>query len=181
MPLWPVAAQDSELFQRLTRDALVESHSIYGFFPQAYELVYGQQQPANISFDGRSRGRVAILRGETGSLVIKPMQSRREDEIAAIAGALGVGPRQFPSLPGFLTEEFIEGQFFTELTAQQARPDSMQRVGRSLGSMLGQLHQNQIYYNDATLSDPGGRSHLLVGHDGDCCMPSCRKRRYRLD
>ncbi len=168
MPLWPIAAQHSGLFQRLTLDTLAESHSIYGFFPQAYDLVYGQKQPAGISFDGRNRGRVAILQSDTGSLVIKPMQSQREDEIAAIAGTLGIGPRQFPSLPGFLTEEFIEGQFFTELTPQQVSPNLVHRVGRSLGSMLFQLHQYQIYYNDATLSDPDGRSHLLVDPDGDC-------------
>jgi hypothetical protein len=37
----------------------------------------------------------------------------------------------------------------------------MYQLGRILGDMLARLHANQIFYNDATLSDPSGRSHLL--------------------
>jgi tRNA A-37 threonylcarbamoyl transferase component Bud32 len=44
----------------------------------------------------------------------------------------------------------------------------MYRLGRALGNMLGRLHANQIFYNDTILSDPSGRSHLLVSSNGDC-------------
>ena len=135
-----------------------------------------------MTFDGRTRGRVAIFRfqepSENPGLVVKPLQSRREGEIAQLAGAAQVGPTQYPSLAGFITEEFIPGVFFTDLAAKQiadagngngnstADADAiMYRIGRNLGGMLARLHRQQIYYNDATLSDPAGRSHLIVPPD----------------
>ena len=41
----------------------------------------------------------------------------------------------------------------------------MHQTGQRLGDMLAQLHRNKIYYNDTTLSDPSGRSHLIVLSD----------------
>ncbi|MDA1129120.1 MAG: hypothetical protein O2913_10540 [Chloroflexi bacterium] len=46
--------------------------------------------------------------------------------------------------------------------------DLLERIGSTLGDMLLRLHQADVYYNDATFSDPGGRSHLLVAEDGSC-------------
>ncbi|GIT42872.1 MAG: hypothetical protein Ct9H300mP11_08080 [Chloroflexota bacterium] len=34
--------------------------------------------------------------------------------------------------------------------------------------MLRRLHQEGIYYNDVTFSDPMGRSHILVALNGRC-------------
>ena len=135
-----------------------------------------------MTFDGRTRGRVAIFRfqepSENPGLVVKPLQSRREGEIAQLAGAAQVGPTQYPSLAGFITEEFVPGVFFTDLATKRiadggngnADNDNdndaiMYRIGRNLGGMLARLHRQQIYYNDATLSDPAGRSHLIVPPD----------------
>ena len=42
----------------------------------------------------------------------------------------------------------------------------MYQRGRDLGNMMTNLHASQIYYNDTTLSDPSGRSHLLVSFGG---------------
>jgi tRNA A-37 threonylcarbamoyl transferase component Bud32 len=144
------------------------TYSIYGFFPGVYEMVYKREPPPSITFTGRARGRIAIVRAEGWGLVVKPIQNQREDEIAGIAGAMGVGPRQRPSLPGFLTEEFVPGRFFTELPPEEVDAEAMYRLGRALGNMLGRLHANQIFYNDTTLSDPSGRSHLLLSSNGDC-------------
>ncbi len=130
-------------------------------------MIYQREEPAALSFDGRTRGQVAIIQGPHRSLVIKPVQSQREAEIAAIAGQLGVGPQQYITVEGFLTEEFIPGKFFTELPPEQANSTTMYQIGRSLGNMLCRLHASQIYYNDSTLSDPNGRSHLLLS-DGHC-------------
>ena len=98
--------------------------------------------------------------------MVKPLQNRREEEIAAIAGRLGVGPRQLPSLPGFLTEIFSPGRFFTDLPPELLTEDFLNAVGNRLGEMLRSLHRERIYYNDATLSDRAGRSHLLVTEEG---------------
>ena len=100
--------------------------------------------------------------------MIKPLQSQREDEIARIAGDIGVGPSQLETLPGYLTEEFVSGMFFTELPEERLTEDFLNEVGSEVGYMLRRLHQEGIYYNDVTFSDPMGRSHILVALNGRC-------------
>ncbi len=168
--LWPLSESQPALFDKLLHDPLVESHSIYGLFPGLYEWVYGNGPPPQVSWEGRTRGRVGIFQKDNAGLVVKPLQNRREDEIAAIAGGLGVGPQQLPSLPGFLTEEYAPGAFFTDLPPQLLTGDFLRSLGVRLGRMLRSLHRTGIYYNDATLSDPDGRSHLLVTEDGQATL-----------
>ena len=178
---------DAGLFDKLASDRLLQTYSIYGLFPGLYQRIYRNRERPELTFDGRTRRRVAIFRfqepSENPGLVVKPLQSRREGEIAQLAGAAQVGPTQYPSLAGFITEEFVPGVLFTDLATQRiadcgngnadgnADTDTdtntdadaiMYRIGRNLGGMLARLHRQQIYYNDATLSDPAGRSHLIV-------------------
>lgn len=167
-PLWPLAASDPELWKRLLEDERIERFSVYGLFPAAYPLVYGPtSNRATIRYDGRTRGRVAIITGETTAVVIKPCQSIREAEIAAIAGDLGVGPKQLPTIGGFLTEEFVQGAFLTHLRPERVNEEAMRGFGVKLAGALHGLHAAGICYNDATISDPEGRSHIIVRNDGE--------------
>ena len=169
-PFWKLADLERDLFRRLAEDPWVEALSLYAFFPPTLaQRVDGGPIPA-VEYTGRTRGQVAIVRLERATVVIKPYQSAREGEVAAIAGDLGVGPRQLPSLPGYLTEEFAEGDFFTSLPPERRGAAEMEGVGRSLGAMFRRLHDAGIYYNDASLSDPEGRSHLIVDRDGGCLL-----------
>ena len=168
-PFWCLAGDeddadtDPELFGKLAGDPLLPTYSIYGLFPGVYERIYGDGQRPTLAFDGRTRGRVAILRFDEGhGLVVKPLQSRREGTISQIAGEERVGPQQQPSLEGFITEEFVSGLFFSDLPQETVAEETIYRIGRDLGGMLARLHARQVYYNDATLSDPEGRSHLIV-------------------
>ena len=141
---------------------------MYGLFPAVYPLVYGlQSDAASIRYDGRTRGRVAIINGESAGVVIKPCQSSREAEIAAIAGGLSVGPRQLISIDGFISEEFVDGRFLTDLTIADATEDRMRSVGAALAGALSRLHAAGVCYNDATISDPDGRSHIILRPDGE--------------
>ena len=72
-----------------------------------------------------------------------------------------MGPRQEESLKGFLVEEHVPGPSFTEITMESLGDSDFFAIGSRLGAMLATLHALHIYYNDATLSDPDGRSHLL--------------------
>ena len=121
-----------------------------------------------MTMTGRRRGPVAMLEFEGRGLVIKPLQSYREGEVAAIAAETGAGPVQHQSLPGYLTEERIAGAFFTEMAPEDVGSDSMYRTGAQLGGILARLHRRRVYYNDTTLSDPAGRSHLIVEPGGGC-------------
>ena len=168
-PLWPIAQADRALWRRLVDDENIARFSVYGLFPETYGVVYGGANPA-VRYDGRSRGRVAIITGQRdGSsvgIVIKPCQSPAEAQIAAIAGELGVGPRQFPSVSGFISEEFVEGRFLTDLIPDDATPDRMGSIGKALGAALRSLHLAGVCYNDATISDPDGRSHVILTSEG---------------
>ncbi len=166
-PLWPLARADSELWSRLLADERIERFSVYGLFPAAYPLVYGPDPlRSDIRFDGRTRGRVAIITNDTTGVVIKPCQSGREGEIAAIAGRLGVGPTQLPTVEGFISEEFVDGRFLTNLAPEEATGDLMWSVGSQLGQALSRLHAAGVCYNDATISDPDGRSHIMAQPEG---------------
>ena len=169
-PFWKLAGLEPGLFERLAQDPWVEALSLYAFFPPSLaERLAGGPIPG-IEYAGRARGRTAIIRLQQATVVVKPYQSSREGEVAAIAGDLRVGPRQLPSLPGYLTEEFAGGDFFTSLPPERRGAAEMEGIGRSLGTMFRRLHDAGIYYNDASLSDPEGRSHLIIDGDGGCLL-----------
>ena len=156
------------LWGLLIEDERIERFSVYGLFPAAYALVYGQDSPAaTIRYDGRTRGRVAIISSGSTAVVIKPWQSSREGEIAAVAGGLGVGPAQLPSTGGFISEEYVDGRFLTDLPAEDATDERMRSVGATLADALSRLHHAGVCYNDATVSDPEGRSHVIMRPDGE--------------
>ncbi len=169
-PFWKLADLEAELFCRLATDPWVEALSQYALFLPVLEWRdQGRPIPA-LLMTGRTRGPVAILSSEGERIAIKPFQNSREDEIARIAADVGAGPVQYPSLPGYLTERFAEGVFFTDLPPERRDSDTMRAVGLQLGEMLQRLHEAGVYYNDATLADPEGRSHLIVADDGGCTL-----------
>ncbi len=164
--MWPLA-QDAELWGLLLADDRIERFSVYGLFPAVYPMVYGAEPDrTTVRYDGRTRGRVAIMGDGDNTVVIKPRQSSREAEIALIASNLGVGPQQMPTVDGFVTEEFVDGAFLTDLPPDDATPDRMRVVGESLADALSRLHAAGVCYNDATIADPEGRSHVIVRDDG---------------
>ena len=166
-PFWKLSDLEMPLFLRLSGDPTVKALSLR-LFPEVYERLLSGQGAPSVHFSGRTRGRVAILRCADRTIVIKPLQNNREEQIAHTAGEIGVGPVQLESLPGYLTEEFVPGTFFTELPQYRLTDDFLVGVGSTLGDMLLRLHQADVYYNDVSFSDRAGRSHLLVDADGSC-------------
>ena len=166
-PLWPLADSHRRLWRVLVDDTRIAEFSIYGLFPAAYDIVYGDGAgDATARYAGRARGRVAIISGRRAgqpvAVVIKPCQSPAEGEIAAIAGGLRLGPQQLPGIAGFISEEFIAGPFLTDLAPEQASPERMRRIGAALAAALTRLHAAGVCYNDVTICDPDGRSHIIL-------------------
>jgi len=151
-----------DLYKKISEDKKVQKYSLFGFFPETFDLVYYNEVPPEISFKGGSRDLIAIIKHPTKKVVIKPIQNSREPEIAQIADELGVGPKQYASLDGFLTEEFIEGDLFSELSGDRTSNDNMYTIGKRIGEILSKLHSRDVYYNDTILSDDFGRSHVIV-------------------
>ena len=168
LPFWKLSDLEMPLLLRLTADPTVKALSRYAFFPEVFQRLRSMQDIPKLEFSGRTRGMVAILGFSDLSIVIKPLQNGREDQITQTAGNIGVGPEQLESLPGYVTEEFVPGTFFTDLPEDWLTDSFLEGVGSTLGGMLRRLHQAGIYYNDVTLSDPKGRSHLFVQANGSC-------------
>ncbi len=111
LPFWKLSELEMPLFMRLTGDPVVKELSPYAFFPEVFKRLQSGHDIPNLNFSGRARGMVVILEFPDRSIVIKPLQSSQEDQIAKIAGEAGVGPVQLESLPGYLTEEFVPRTF----------------------------------------------------------------------
>jgi tRNA A-37 threonylcarbamoyl transferase component Bud32 len=169
-PFWKLVDLEPALFLRLAADPWVEALSQYAFFPEVLQWREQGRAIPQLRMAGRTRGPVAILHSGDDHLAIKPFQNSREDEIARIAASVCAGPRQFRTLEGYLCEQFADGTFFTDLPREGRDTAAMKAVGFQLGGMLRRLHDAGIYYNDATLADPQGRSHLIVAEDGSCTL-----------
>lgn len=167
-PFWKLSDLAKPLFLRLSADPVVQALSQYTFFPEVYRRLRSGQEIPTIEFSGRARGTVAILNFEEIAIVIKPLQSEREDQIARIAGEIGVRPRPIGISAGLPDRGIRWGDVFTELPQERLSDGLLRQIGSRVGEMLRRLHQADIYYDDVTFSDPRGRSHLLVDSDGSC-------------
>ena len=105
---------------------------------------------------------MGIIKHPTKKVVVKPTQNSREREVAQITGELGIGPKQYTSIDGFLTEQFVEGELFSRLRGDRTSADKVYPLGRRMGEILSKLHSREIYYNDTILTDDFGRSHVIV-------------------
>ena len=161
-PFVGIFATNPNLYRKISEDERVQKYSLFGFFPETFNLVYGSEVSPEISFDGGNRGLVGIIKHPTKKVVVKPTQNSREQEVAQIADELGVGPKQYTSIDGFLTEQFVEGELFSRLSGDMASADKVYHLGRRMGEILSKLHSREIYYNDTILTDDLGRSHVIV-------------------
>lgn len=161
-PFVGLFATNPDLYRKLSGDERLQKYSLFGFFPETFDLIYGSEVLPEISFDGGNRGIVGIIKHPIKKVVIKPTQNSREHEVAQIADELGIGPKQYQSLDGFLTEQFVEGNLFSTLRGDRTSADNMYNVGRRMGEILTKLHSREIYYNDTILTDDFGRSHVII-------------------
>ena len=160
-PFVGLFATNPDLYKKIFVDERAQNYSLFGFFPETFELVYGSEVSPALSFDGGNRGIVGIIKHPTKKVVIKPTQNSREHEVAQIADELGVGPKQYASLDGFLSEEFIEGDLFSKLRGDRTSADTMYTAGTRMGEILTKLHSREIYYNDTIITDDLGKSHVI--------------------
>jgi len=161
-PFVELYVTNPDLYRKITEDERVETYSLFGFFPETFDLVYGSEVSPGVAYVGNDRDNVVVIQHPTKKVVIYPTQNSREYEIAQIASDLGVGPKQYQTLDGFLTEEFVEGDFFPMLKEDRTSSEDMYQIGRRAGEILLKLHGRDIFYNDIILSDDFRRSHLIV-------------------
>jgi len=166
-PFIPLKARDRDLYERVMQDPVVEVFSIFAFFPQLAGYI---NDPSSISISYKpigKRGLVAAVKTPDGNFIMKPVQSPDEERLACIIGENGLGPRQFPSIDGYLTEEFLDG---TELHALEGlTPESAFNLGQQVAEIYRQLHSLGIIYADWIIQSPdfgGLKSQVIVGEKG---------------
>lgn len=164
-PFIRLFATNPDLYNRITEDERAKEYSIYGFFPETYGMVYGSEISPQIDSANGNRGLTILIMHPTKNIAIKPIQNSLECEVAQIAHELEVGPRQYQSLEGFITEDFIKGEFFSMLGKERLSNENIYKIGLRMGDILHKLHGRQVYYNDTTLSDDNSKSHLIVPKD----------------
>lgn len=158
---------DPGLFAKLEKDPIVLSCSFYGLIPASYELIYQNQESIDLSVGTGNRGYSLLFKTNSGTgVVVKPAQSSREIQIAKKAAELEAGPNQLDSIRGFISEVLVQGNPLTRLPEQQRNVTTLRHIGEQFGMTLSRLHKSHIFYNDDSLADDSGRSHVFIG-DGD--------------
>ena len=132
-PFWKLSDLEPDLFLRVSEDRWVMALAQYAFFPTVVDWRRDDRPIPTFRTTGRTRGPVGILQSGDDGIAIKPYQNSREDEIAGIAASAGAGPRQFPSLPGYLAEQFAGGVFFTDLPPERQGPGHHAIGGQAAG------------------------------------------------
>ncbi|MSR85961.1 hypothetical protein EXS74_01030 [Candidatus Woesearchaeota archaeon] len=169
-PLHGLFVVERDLYDKVSNDPLVRNFAHIGFFPEIYPLVYESDTLPTLKFAQGNRGLVVLADHPQKRMAIKLFQNCREREVAQIASELGVGPRQYPSLDGYLTEELLEGELFSLLPFERRSPEQMYTLGRRMGEILTLLHSRNIFYNDTILSDDFARSHVFVPKNKPACL-----------
>ena len=61
-PFIGLFATNPDLYRRISVDKRVQKYSLFGFFPETFELVYGSEVSPEISFNGGNRGLIGIIK-----------------------------------------------------------------------------------------------------------------------
>lgn len=166
-PFLSLLLTNRELWEKMKWDNRIDKYRWVGFLPESYDLVYKSETSPQAYFTERNRGLISVLIHPMKNIVIKPYQNDREKSIVSVASSLGVGPRQYPSLTGIITEEYIEGSKFIDVEPSRLTDDFIYQFGRRMGTIFNLLHENNIFYNDTNLADLWGRSHVIIPHQGE--------------
>ncbi len=161
-PFVPLLLTDPPLYDKVLKDPVAQELTMYGFFPATLDISHGRSPRPRLSIFQGTRGYVGIVQHPEKSVVIKAFQSSREQEISQIASDLGMGPKQYPSLGKYMTEEFVDGTQFCRLPEDQTGSQNMYALGKRMGTILRELHSRDILYGDIMIDDDFGKSHLIV-------------------
>ncbi len=157
-----------ELREKIGKDKYANIKEI--FFPEIYERVYEKNEiPKIYGIRAGARGGDAIIKIEFSdiSYMIKRLESIAEKDISQKASELGIGPKQFKTLEGYLNEEFIDGTPLLKLDEEMCTPEFMKSLGEKFAQNLKTLHENNILVNDQILSDDNSKSHMIIDKKGD--------------
>jgi len=169
LPFLILSESNPDLFEKLKADEKIKRHTMFGFFPIVFDWIYEQGKSPEITFS-TYRGLSAVVEHESQLVRIKAAINPREPEIAKTAGELGIGPKQYESARAYLTEEVVDGIYFSRLPENRRTKGDLVALGMRVGEIFTVLHENHIFYNDMILSDDFMNSHLLIPNSGKAIL-----------
>jgi len=158
----------SSLQEKIQNDPLVAECSVAMFFPVISERIsQNNERPKVEAIQAGARGRVLKASFEDMAYIIKPLENSQESAIAKSMAEIGVGPEQYESINGYITEKFIEGDAINRVNSDKCTPEFMEMIGQKMGDTVKRIHEKGILINDQLFSDDSGKSHTIIGPEGD--------------
>jgi tRNA A-37 threonylcarbamoyl transferase component Bud32 len=157
----------TDLMDKIKNDPLFRECSIVMFFPMISERIQTTNEVPKI--EGLKTGArdmaIKVGFGEE-SYVIKRTENDQEPVIAKLMAEIGVGPKQFESIDGYITEEFIKGSTINGIVKDEYTPEYMEELGQKIATAIELVHDKNILINDQLLVDDNGKSHTIVTPEG---------------
>ena len=156
------------LIGKMESDLLFADCSVAMFFPVIGERISenGERPVVEMLYTG-TRGEGLKVSFEDCSYVIKSIENSKEPVVAAQMAEMGIGPEQHESLAGYITETFVEGTQINHLNPDRCTPEFMTEIGRKVGDAIKRIHEKGILINDQLFSDDMGKSHTVIGPNGE--------------
>lgn len=160
----PLYVRNNSLYRKIASNSQVEQYGHFVFFPETMEDLLRKTEPKITPrvIGSDNRGWISLWELPKGKRIIKPVQNQKENRVANIVSDLEIGPKQYSTIDYFLTEEFLEGVDFPNLPIERQGQEEMYGLGVRVAQMLKALHGKNVYYNDTTLTDDMGKSHLVI-------------------
>lgn len=155
------------LSEKINQDPLYSDCSIAMFFPVVGERIKQGEIPKVEKLVALTRKWALKVSFPDTSFVIKTIENSKEQEVVALISDLGVCPQQYESLPGFVTEAFVEGTGLGDIDPNRCTPEFMEEIGKKIGQMFQKIHERNILINDQVLLNNMGRSHTIIGPDNE--------------
>lgn len=161
------AQMSPDLMNKVKEHPFHQKFGSLAFFPKVYELLDAGEEVSMFNLNSPTRKHALKVVSGNESFVIKTLENPNEREIALRAGDLGVGPKQFDTIDGFLTEEWLDGNLIVKLDEAFCTPDRMKSIGKKIKEALLLLHGSDIVVNDQLLTDDFGKSHTIINGEGE--------------
>jgi len=157
----------ADLLDKIKTDSLYASCSITMFFPMISERIQDTNEVPKIEGLKTGARNIAIkVSFAEESYVIKTTENDQEPVIAKSMAEIGVGPKQFESIDGYITEEFVEGHTISGIAKNKCTPEYMEELGQKIATAIELVHDRNILINDQLLVDDNSKSHTIVTPEG---------------
>ena len=164
-PLLPLLEINPKLYREITSDRRVLDIGAYYFLPKIQETLEKEDASLEWIRIKGTRREITIIgnRSESEYYFVKPVLHSKEREIACKAAELRIGPQQYDTLDGFLTEEYLVGKAIGRI--ESLSEGNIYVLGAKIGNAFYKLHCEGIAYNNINAMAPANPESIAVFPD----------------